>query len=74
MAYKMSLEINNGNVILPTRRSFSKVRYNVCQIMKKHIKFEQYYRIHVEGPKIAVCETTSETVFVLNSAFTTKDN
>ena len=30
--------------------------------------------IHVEGPKIAVRETTSETVLVLNSAFTTKDN
>ena len=70
----MSLEINNGNVTLPTRRSFLKILYNVCQIKKKHIKFEQYYRIHVEGPKIAICETTSETVFVLNSAFTTKDN
>ena len=74
MAYKMSLEINNGNVILPTRGSFLKVLYNVCHIKKKHINFEQYYRIHVEGPKIAVCETFSETVFVLNSAFTTKDN
>ena len=74
MAYKMSLEINKGKVILPTRRSFLKVLYNVCQIKKKQINFEQYYRIHVEGPKIAVCETTSETVFVLTSAFTTKDN
>ena len=60
MAYKMLLEINNGILNLPTRRSFLKVLYNVC--------------IHVEGPKIAVCETTSETVLVLNSAFTTKDN
>ena len=74
MAYKMSLENNNGNVTLPIRRSFLKVLYNVCQIKKKHINFEQYYRIHVEGPKIAVCETTSETVFVLNSAITSKDN
>ena len=74
MAYKMSLEIKNGNVTLPTRRSFLKVFYNVCQIKKKHINVEQYYRILVEGPKIAVCETTSETVFVLKSAFTTNDN
>ena len=74
MAYKMSLEINNGNVTLPTRRSFLKVLFNVCQIKKKQMNFEQYYRIHVEGPKIAVCETTSETVFVLNSGITTKDN
>ena len=65
---------NKGNVTLPTRRSFLKVLYNVCQIKKKQIILEQYYRLHVEGPKIAVCETTSETVFVLNSAFTTKDN
>ena len=40
---------------------------------KKQINFKQNYRIHVEGPKIAVCETTSDTVFVLNSAFTAKD-
>ena len=49
MAYKMSLEINNGTVTLPTRRSFLKVFYNVCQIKKKLLNFEQYYRIHVEG-------------------------
>ena len=74
MAYKMSLEINNGKVSLPTSRSFLKVLYNVCQIKKKHLNFEQYYRIHVERPKIAVCETTWETVLVLNSALTIKDN
>ena len=74
MAYKMSLEINKGDITLPTRRSFLKVLYNVCQIRKKDITFEQYYRIHVNGPKIAICEITSDTVFVLNSAFTTKDN
>ena len=74
MAYTMSLEINKGYVTLPTRRSFLKVLYNVCQIKKKHITFEQYYRVHVHGPKIAICEITSDTVFVLNSAFTTKDN
>ena len=74
MAYKMSLEINKGNVTLPTRRSFLKVLYNVCQIKKKQITFEQYYRVHINGPKIAICEITSDTVFVLNSAFTTKDN
>ena len=70
----MSLEINNGTLTLPTRRSFLKVLYNVCQVKKKRLNFEQYYRIHVEGPKIAVSETTSGTVLVSNSAFTTKDN
>ena len=70
MAYKTSLEINKGNITLPTRRSFLKILYNVCQIKKKQITFEQYYRLHVEAPKIVVCET----VFVLNWAYTTKDN
>ena len=74
MAYKMSLETNKGNVTLPTRRSFLKVLYNVCQIKKKQITFEQYYRVHINGPKIAIREITSDTGFVLNSAFTTKDN
>ena len=74
MAYKMSLEINKRNITLPTRRSFLKVLYNVCQIKKKQITFEHYYRVHVNGPKIAICEITSDIVFVLKSAFTTKDN
>ena len=74
MAYKMSLGINEGNITLHTRRSFLKVLYNVCQIKKKQIIFEQYYRVHVNGPKIAIFEITSDTVFVLNSALTTKDN
>ena len=36
--------------------------------------FEQYARLHHEDPKIAICETASIAVFVLNSSFTTKDN
>ena len=40
---------------------------------RKKITFEQYSRIHIEGPKIAICETASNVVFVLNSSFTTKD-
>ena len=73
MAYKMSLEVNNGTLTLPTGRSILKVLDNVCQIKKKRPSFEQIYRILVEGPKLAVCETTSTTVLLLNSAFTTKD-
>ena len=74
MAYKMSLEINQGTLTFPTKRSFLKVLYNVCQITKNRFSFEQFCRIHVEGPKIAICETSSATVLILNSAFTTKDN
>ena len=47
MAYKMSLEINHGTLTLPTKRSFLKLLYDVCQIKKKPLNFEQYYRIHV---------------------------
>ena len=47
--------------------------YNVTQIKKKKITFEQYSRIHLQGPKIAICETASNVVFVLNSSFTSKD-
>ena len=49
------------------------VLYNISQIKKKKIAFEQYSRIHVAGPKIAICETASNVAFVLNSSFTSKD-
>ena len=74
MVYKRLLEIDNTTLTLPLRRSFLKFFYNVCRIEEKRLYFEQFYRIHVKGPKIAVCETTLETVLLLNSAFTTKDN
>ena len=72
MAFKMSLEVNNDKVTT-TKRSFRKVLYHVCKVKKKNINFEQYARIHLDGPKVAVCETVSYTVFVVNSSFTTKD-
>ena len=55
------------------KSSFLKVFYNICKIKKKNINFEQYARIHLDSPKIAICETASNTVFKLNSSFTTKD-
>ena len=61
MAYKLSLEINKNKI---TPKTF---------IAKKKITFEQYSRIHLAGPKIAICETASNAVFVLNSSFTSKD-
>ena len=73
MAYKLSLEINNNKSTPKSLIAFLKVFYNVTQIKKKHITFEQYSRLHVAGPKIAICETASNVVFVLNSAFTSKD-
>ena len=74
MAFKLSLEINSDQITSSTKRSFLKVLYNVCKIKKKNINFEQYARLHLDGPKIAICETASNAVFVVNSSFTTKDN
>ena len=73
MAFKLSLEINKNKITPKCFIAFLKVLYNVTQIKKKKITFEQYSRIHLEGPEIAICETTSNVVFVLNSSFTSKD-
>ena len=73
MAYKLSHEINKSKITPKTLIAFLKVLYNVAQIKKKKITFEQYSRIHLAGPEIAICETASNAVFVLNSAFTSED-
>ena len=74
MAFKLSLEINKIKVTPKSFIAFLKGLYNVTQIRKKKITFDQYSRIHLEGPKIAICETASNVVFVRNSSFTTKDH
>ena len=73
MAYKPSLEINHNKITSNSLIAFLKILYNVAQIKKKRITFEQYARLHVAGPKIAICETASNVVFVLNSALNSKD-
>ena len=73
MAFKLSLEINKNKITKKSLIAFLKVLYNFTRIKTKKIKFEQYSRIHLDGPKIAICETASNVVFVLNSSFTTKD-
>ena len=73
MAYKLFLEINGNKITPKTLIAFLKVLYNVAQVRKIKITLEQYSRIHLAGPKMAICETASNAVFVLNSAFTSKD-
>ena len=73
MAFKLSLENNKNKVTPKSLIAFLKVPYNTTQIKTKHITFEQYSRIHLTGPKIGICETASNVVFVLNFSFTTKD-
>ena len=72
MAYKISLESNKNKVTPKSLIAFLKVLYRITQIKKK-ITVEQYSRIHLTGPKIAICETASNVVSVLDSSFTTKD-
>ena len=74
IAFKFSLEIKKNKVTPKSLIAFLKVLYNVTQIKKKKMTFEQYSRIHLAGPKIAICETASNVVFVLNSSFTTMDH
>ena len=52
MAYKLSLEINNNKITPKSLIAFPKVLYNVAQIKKKRITFEQYSRIHVADQKL----------------------
>ena len=73
MAFKLSMEINKNKITQKSLIAFLKVLYIITKIKKKKITFEQYSRLHLDGPKLAICETASNVVFVLNSAFTTKD-
>ena len=73
MAYKLSLEININKITPNSLIAFLKVLYNAAHIKKKRVTFEQNSRIHVAGPKIVICETASNVVFVLNSALSSKD-
>ena len=74
MAFKLSLEINKNELTHKSLLAFLKVLYYVTKIKKKKITFEQYSRLQLDGPKTAICETSSNVVFVLNSSFTSKDH
>ena len=58
MAFKLSLEINMDQITIPTKRFLLKVLYNVCKIKEKHINFEQYARLHLDGPKLSSVKHT----------------
>ena len=67
------LDINKKNITQKSLIAFLKFLYIINNIKTKKITFEQYSRLHFDGPKIAICEMRSNVVFVLNSSFTTKD-
>ena len=67
MAFNLSIEINNDKISTSTKRSSLKVLQNVCRIKKKRINFEHYARLQFEGPKIAICETVPDAIFVIDT-------
>ena len=57
--------MNRGTIAPSTRQVFFKIMYNKFILSPKKILFEQYYRLHILGPTIAVSEIKSNNVFVL---------
>ena len=55
------------------KKAFINVLHNICQTKMNSISFERYSRIHMDGPKIAACETACDSVFVINTSFASKD-
>ena len=47
---------------------------NICRIKKKHINVEQYDRLRLDDQKMAICETTSDALLIIDTSFTTKDH
>ena len=68
------MEINKNKVTHKSLIAFLKVFYCITKIKKKKVTFEHYSRLHLDGPKIAICETSSTVVFVLISSFASKDH
>ena len=44
------------------------------QNQEKEHQLEQYNCLHVDGIKLAICETTSNAVFLIDYSFTKKDH
>ena len=65
LALKVGNELNNGTLAPSTRLAFFKIMYNVFRRLSKKIPFEHYYRLHLSGPNVAICETKYYNVFVL---------
>ena len=65
LALEVGNELNNGTIAPSTRHAFFKRMYNVFLLSSKKIPFEQYHRLHLSGPNVAICETKSNNVFVI---------
>ena len=65
LAFKIGNGLNHGTISPSTRQAFFKSMYNVFLLSSKKKPFEQYCRLQVSGPTIAICETESNNVFFL---------
>ena len=59
-------DINNGTIAPSTRRAFFKRLHNIFFLYSKKILYEQYYRLHISGLPIAICQTNSSNLFVID--------
>ena len=67
MSFKFSLEINNFyKKVLLQKRLF--LKSSIMSVASR----KRTFRIHVDGPKLAVCETASDS-FVINFSFPSKN-
>ena len=74
LALKIGNELNHGTISPSIRQADFEIMYNVFSLSSKKIPFEQYYRLQVSGPTIAICETKSNNVFVLTHASFDQNN
>ena len=52
---------------LPLEQLFSKIIYNTFLLSSKLLPFEQFYRLHLTGSKITICEPSSSDIFILDN-------
>ena len=71
MAFKLSFEINKKKPPINYLLLFSKFFH---QNKEEENYVRTIFRLHLDGPKLAICETSSNVVIDLNSSFTSKDN
>ena len=74
LALKIGNELNNGTIAPSTRQHFSTIMFTFFFLSSKKITFEQYYRLHVSGPTVAICEIKSNNVFVLTHSSFDQNN
>ena len=66
LALKIGNEINKGTNAPSIRRASFEILFNIFLFYSKKIPFEKYYRLQRSGAPIAIYETNSSNVFVID--------